>query len=143
MPTIKFRCTTGLTLKHRDKRRATAVAKIEGYFLNAALTLQRFDRREITQTLAPLAETHPQLPYKLPRQRALTDMHLRRPMRQRLVVARLGLQRFEDRQQTRTARVGQITLVHRRLLQLIDQHLRQSLIGIEFEEFSHRGRRSP
>ncbi|MNP24034.1 hypothetical protein D3C76_1167690 [compost metagenome] len=52
------------------------------------------------------------------------------PFRQRPVIPRLGLQCFQNPQQSGAAGVGQIALVHRGLLQLIHQYLGQTLVRI-------------
>ena len=50
-------------------------------------------------------------------------MHLLRPLAQRAVITRRLLQRFQHQQQARMAGIRQEALMHRRLAQLIDQHL--------------------
>ena len=51
------------------------------------------------------------------------------PLCQRSVVARRGLQGIEYAQQARAAGIGQVALMHRRLLQLVHQHLGQARVG--------------
>lgn len=69
--------------------------------------------------MAPFAEGHAQFALAVSGQGSLGAVHLLRPLRQRAVVARLGLQRVKHLAQRRGTAVGQVVVVGLGAFQLV------------------------